>query len=391
MSRPRFSVNVAITVLATLVVAAAGYGGMASQVKRTAAVERPTTAPTASPSPSPIPVAVPSPASQPAGLVAIDQDMVTETVGWLLLSDCPRRAGATCRYVTAGTIDAGQTWTNPVQVGPSFSPTDGNAPRSILFLNRQDGFVYGVSGAYVTHDGGGTWQKAVLPGFVNSLAISPFTVWEIDYPCAKGTLCQYEVRSSADGGRSWSALHKLPLNFSPDLMVAFASGVILSSVPLGDIEMTVDGGTTWRDIKSACTGNPFRGYATTPDGKELWELCLGYPSATGYVTDRSLFVSEDGGKTWSTRSASQVTGSVSAWLVSNAPQIALSVGEPSTIITRDGGKTWSQVFPTNLDLAKIFTLTPTWGWAMAADRSLWETTDGGENWSQIGDLPSTLS
>jgi photosystem II stability/assembly factor-like uncharacterized protein len=386
MSRLRFATSVVTTVLATLVVAAIAYGGAANLPHRTAAVPHPVPASKVSPLPSSTPPAT----NPPAGFFAIDEDMVGASAGWMLLSDCPLRASDTCHYAAAETLDGGGSWTRPVQVGP-FSPGDGGAPRAIRFLNRRDGFVYGAKGAYVTHDGGASWRGAGLPpGFIGSIAVGSFTVWATYYPCAKGTFCAYEVRSSTDGGRTWSAAHKLPLNFSPDLQVAFGSGVILSSVPTGDIEMTSDA-VMWRTVKSACVGNPFRGYATTADGNELWELCLGYPSSTGEVTDRSLFVSDDGGKSWSPRSASDVAGSVSAWIVPRSPQVALTIGNHATLVTHDGGRTWSSASPENLVLARIFVLTPEWGWAMDTDRNVWETSDGGDHWNRVGALPGRLS
>jgi hypothetical protein len=387
VNRLQFAASVVTTVLATLIVSAAAYSGATGHFRPTAVVAHPTPTPISSPEP-PEPV-IPSPA--PAGLFAIDQDMISASTGWMLLSDCPPHASDACHYAAAGTVDGGSNWTSLVQVGPSFSPSDGSAPRAIRFLNYKDGFVYGAGGAYVTHDGGSSWHGAGLPtGFVSSIAISPTTVWAIYYPCAKGTMCAYEVRSSTDAGKTWSAAHKLPLNFSPGPTVAFGSGVILSSVPSGDIEMTSDG-ITWRDIKSPCSGNPFRGYATTADGSELWELCLGYPTPTGEVASRSLMVSEDGGKSWSARPATQLVGSLSAWFVSGAPHVALAAGDHATLVTHDAGKSWVPVSPAGLELSKVFVLTPHRGWAIDSTRNVWESADGGDHWNQVGALPSTLS
>lgn len=318
--------------------------------------------------------------------------MISGSVGWMLLSDCPLRPAVECHYATARTEKAGYEWTSPVQVGPAFSPgSTGDAPTAIRFLNQQDGFVYGSSGAYVTHDGGALSQKSDLPGLIGTVAISPTTVWETDYPCAKGTLCQYEIRSSLDGGRSWSDPHKLPLNFSPETVVAFAQGVAMSSAPTGQIVMTTDGGRSWHSIESPCSGNPFRGRVATFDGRELWELCLGYPDGTGVARDRSLFVSIDGGVTWSARVANETATTVLSWIVSNSPRTAIASGDRATLITHDGGKSWVHVAPVFVNLSRIFQLTPTYGAAIDSDRNLLETFDGGADWSDTGALPSRLS
>jgi hypothetical protein len=391
MTRPQLAVKVTITALATLVIGAIGYGGMAMQIHRTAVVAQGTATPSPTPSPAPSPVALPSPTEAPSGRVAIDEDMISSSIGWMLLSDCTDRSGKPCHYATARTEDSGYRWTAPVPLGAEFSPSDGAAPATIRFVNQQDGFVYGESGAYTTHDAGATWQKAGLPGFIGTIAIGFPLVWETDYPCDKGTLCQYEVRSSSDGGRTWSEPHQLPLNFSPDTVAAFAQGVVMSSVPTGDIVITVDGGKTWRAIKSPCTGNPFRGRVATFDGSELWELCLGYPSGAGAVTDRSLFVTTDDGKTWSSRPATPIAATVASWVVSNSLHQALASGDRASFITHDGGKTWVQVAPAYVDLSRIFRLTPTYGTAMDSDRNVLETFDGGAHWQDAGALPSRLS
>jgi hypothetical protein len=150
MGRLRSATSIAITVLGTLVVAAIAYGADA-RLNTTATVQHPM--PAASPTPPLISV-VPTPTPAPAGLFVIDQDMLDASTTWLLVSDCPLRANPTCHNAVVGTTDGGQTWSSPVQVGPPVLVTDGGAPRSIRFVSKQDGFVYGGAGAYVTHDGG---------------------------------------------------------------------------------------------------------------------------------------------------------------------------------------------------------------------------------------------
>ncbi len=386
MSRLQWATGIAITVLATLVVAALAYAATTGWLRPIAAVHPVPPAPSPTPQLTPV---VPPPTKEPAGLFVIDQDLLDASTGWMLVSDCTMRANPTCHNAVVGTVDGGQTWTSPVQAGPAVFVTDGGAPHLIRFLNRQDGFVYGQTSAFVTHDGGQTWLGMSLPAvFVGSIAMAGTTVWASIYPCAKGTLCSYEVRSSGDGGRTWSTAQKLPLNFSPEDAVAFGAGVLLSSPTTADIELTTDQGTTWREIKLPCPQQTFRSSATTSDGVELWGLCQPYPDASGQITSEALFVSEDAGKTWSKRNLGPV---LPGWLVATGKHVAMMSSNNATLITHDAGATWSPISPAGVEFATARFKDAGWEWAVDTNRNLWASVDGGAHWTQIGTLPSRLS
>ena len=397
-----FAAHVAITVLATLAIGSVAYARMVRALHPLAVA-----LPAASPSPShrasvppspgqqaPSPIPAPPPSTP---LLALhDLDLIDYSTGWILLSNCAAITSGNCQYSVAGTLDAGATWTKPIPVGPLFDRTDGGGPRTVRFLSHQDGFVYGSSGAYVTHDGGLTWAGAGLPAkLIEGIAVGGQTVWALTSPCGKGASCQLEIRRSTDGGRSWLAPHALPLGFYPEELVPYASGVMMSSVPLGDIQMTTDGGVTWRPIKSQCTGNPFRGTVATSDGIELWQLCNGYPDASSSNSDKTLYVSEDGGTSWKQRATSvnggalQQSGSV-PWFVSNRSRVAFMSGAPTPLVTHDAGSTWTPVGLDGTGLWLIRLVGAHDGWALEGTRNIWVTNDGGETWSEGGSLPGEV-
>lgn len=391
MSRKSLGVSATITVLGTLLVAIVAYADVARGTHPTATASTP---PIASPSPQATPPP-PSPAPTPPrfgeGVIPVDADLIDPATGWILLTNCAQPAIESCQYVVTATNDAGQTWSRPVQVGPSFERGDGSAPRSVRMLNPLDGFVWGFSGAYATHDGAKTWAKVALPGYaVYDIAHSGDAAWAVTSPCAKGTFCSLEVRSSHDAGRTWSGPHALPRGFSPNNQIAFESGVILSGVPFGDLHLTTDGGLTWRTIKTPCKGNVFRGFIATSDGNELWELCTGYPSANGDTAEKVLYVSEDGGNTWSQKATSQSGGPLPAsgilvWLVSNRPRVAFFSGTQTSLVTRDGGATWKAI-PADIVFALIRFSGPDYGYGLDIFRNLWTTSDGGDHWTQLAPL-----
>jgi photosystem II stability/assembly factor-like uncharacterized protein len=385
--------SVTITVLGTLAIAAVAYGAASGfHVQRTGDIHPMPREARPTPSSTPLPVELPSPHPTSGGLLAIDADMADASTGWMVLTDCPTQGS--CHYFVAGTTDAGQSWSSPVQVGPSYPSGPGFSPRTIRFVNRLDGFVYSNQDAfaYVTHDGGKTWRALDVPYvFLYGITISSGTAWVTTYPCPKGTQCQLEVRSSADGGRTWSAAHKLPPGYSPEAPVAFPTGVIMSSVPTGDIEITSNRGLTWRSLKSACAANSFRGFVTTVDATELWEQCLGNPDSSGVFGDVSLFVSEDGGKTWTRRSWPPVMASPGGEsLVTSRALVAFAFGGNRSFVTRDGGKTWTDMSDQGTTFTAIRFGTG-WGWALDPQRVIWQTFDGGDHWSEVGSLPDRLS
>lgn len=353
---------------------------------------------TASPSRigTPVPQAPVSESARQATQGAIiDTDLVDASTGWVLISNCISPMTGQCHYSVARTVDGGQTWSKAVQVGPMFDPSNGDAPRHVHFMNARDGFVYGGSEAYVTHDGGQSWRPVgVRAVFFTAATGRGNRSWAITYPCAKGVQCAYEVRTSIDAGRTWSSTAPIPAGFSPAEAIPFSNaGLLIAGGGAGDIELTLDGGSTWTFIKSRCPANNFIADVATSDATELWELCIDYPSVTTNESNKVLFVSEDRGKSWSQRTTSPTTGrqlglGYLVSLVSPRPGTAVIATNESTIaVTIDGGRTWTDVGPSKIGFMAIQFGTADDGWALDVYQYLWSTHDGGKSWSQ---LPASL-
>jgi hypothetical protein len=339
------------------------------------------------------------------GLHRWDIDLLDSQTAWTLLTNCNAATNDPCNYFVAATNDGGRTWSKPVPVAPSFDPRQGDAPRTIRFINSRDGFVYGGGGAFVTHDGGKTWAVLDLHAvFFEGITGRGRAVWAFTYPCPKGTSCPYDARLSTDGGRTWSAPRAFPAGFSPFSASLFGtSGLFVSDIP-GQMVILSDGGKAGQSIDSQCRNNPFRTWVATSDGIELWELCMGYPNTAPAVespspakppsmpalqgtADKVLYVSMDGGLTWARKGALPASGT---WvsLVSNLPQ-QLLIGTNATpiLLTTDGASQWTQVQTSpSGGVQWLRFINPQVGWAMDTQGAIWSTKDGGASWTHLFDF-----
>ena len=376
--RLHFAAGIAAVILAALVVGTFAY-------IRAGGVPHVVTPPKASPVPSDAPK---EPAASPA-FVILDAAPLDASTGWILLSNCMQPLTGLCHYSVAHTSDGGRTWSKAIQVGPSSNGSDAGVPHKITFINLNDGFVYGSTMAFATHDGGRTWKALTLQAnWFAEIKGRATTAWAISYPCAKGILCPYEVRSSSDAGRTWSAPHSLPVGFSPEDAVAIGdTGLLLASVPTADIELTLDRGNTWSSLAGHCPATTFRSVLTTGDGNELWELCQG-----NQKSGSKLFMSMDGGKSWALRTGPPesdkplpthyampinyswmlvATHAGSALMASNVTRIA---------ITHDGGRSWATVGPEGILFQSMAFANANDGWAVDVSGVVWATSDGGDHW-----------
>jgi photosystem II stability/assembly factor-like uncharacterized protein len=393
--RLQFGAGVAAVVIAALVIATFVYvrAGIGPQLEGPPA-------PAASSGRLVTPRPTPSPVSESPRLAAlgviVDAAPLDASTGWALLSNCIQPMTGQCHYAIERTSDGGATWSKAVQVGPLFDPADGGAPRHVHFIDALNGFVYGAVLAFVTHDSGQTWSPVNLgQTFIALVTGLGRQAWLVTYPCAKGVNCPYEVRTSVDAGRTWSSPHALPLNFNPTDAIPFGSaGLFVSSEAVGDMELTRDGGATWNFIKSRCTANNFIAKTATSNGSELWQLCMDYPHISGdNMSNKVVFVSEDGGQTWSERATSQVSGQQAASgyqivLAAVGARSAVMATNQSTItITHDAGSSWVQCGPIGFGFSSIRFGNANDGWALDVNQYIWLTNDGGNHWTQVQASP----
>ena len=200
---------------------------------------------------------------------------------------------------------------------------------SLSFADPAHGWVAGTGGKiYATADGGQTWTPEIS-GTTQAFRSISFPTDQLGWAVGNAET----IERTSDGGATWTS-HPVSLpTWYPDIAfysVTFPtseSGWIVGAS--GTVLHTQDGGTTWS-------------MGTPPIGGFLTDAVLS-PFNSLWVTGSSqqaLFVSQDGGKTWTDHSGKQ-----NLWLRAVAfpdAKHGWAVGGNETVLhTGDGGSTWS--------------------------------------------------
>ena len=275
-------------------------------------------------------------------------------------------------------------------------------------------------GVYKTTDGGETWANMGLP---NSEHISKILVDPADsdtvYACVPGRLwsdsADRGLYRTTDGGKTWtlvlkgsnlstgcSSLAMDPTN--PEKLFAtlwdfrrkgwtFRSGGESPDAPSGSaMFVTQDGGATWSPLNASTAPGLPKG----PWGREAVSIAPSNPNIVyAFVeSDRSaLFRSEDGGRTWSERDRSQNM----VWRPFYFANLVVDPKNPDRlfktdfglIVSEDGGQSFSEIGgSTHADHHAVW-VDPvnTSHMVTGNDGGLWISYDGGARWTKSDNLP----
>ncbi|HYL08416.1 MAG TPA: YCF48-related protein [Candidatus Udaeobacter sp.] len=277
--------------------------------------------------------------------------------------------------------------------------TRDQVPGSLHFLNARDGIYSSQTDAFVTHDGGVHWADARLHGGDLIITVTESQAWAVFQPCPSGQSCaspvMYEARRSTDAGASWSkpqALYGLAGGGLPEAVAFGGSGLLVAD--RSSMEITTDGGTTWKSHWLPCTQSTASGIDIgTFDGREIWKSC----------TPSEFFISQDAGASWSSAAGPwSVAESTSLNYGFLATLIALGKGTALValwggylFLTSDGGATWAQVGPGPAELgrcgfiyARYFERAGLWSDTCTtlpsqSGQVIWRSQDEGRTWSHL--------
>ena len=288
--------------------------------------------PTVHPQPSGVPV--------PHGFKAASVTFVSANEAFVL-GTAPGPSAALLR-----TLDRGRLWVRlPAPAVALGSPAAGGASSvwGTRFASPSHGFVFG-HGLWETTDGGGHWTFDSTPsGSILSLATIDGQVLALT---AKGTsqggLGPVRVLRRPLGGGSWStvaSLKAVDLTDPTDLVSTQAgSAAILDGT---SILVTTDGGVTVTSRATPSLPQYFTPAAVAvTSGHGLALLCVGQ-GYTGH-TQKLVYVSTNGGLTWSKAGAPSPEGDGGTLAGSGAP-LSLATASAASWLDRstNGGHVWA--------------------------------------------------
>ncbi len=218
------------------------------------------------------------------------------------------------------------------------------------------------------------------------------------------------IMHTADGGGRWHSkrgFETIYSDFNPARLsfINQAEGWMLGGETPGMhkeysvVFHTVDGGDHWTEVARDQPGRSASGLASEyKTGIEFYDRTHGWigPDSIACGDQPYLYVTRDGGATWTEQSLPRPTEKPDGWCGKTLPPrffgtqmgitVALSSGDPTPFVyqTLDGGSTWRapRQFPV-MQKADDFLawdfLSPTI-WAVASNQTLWLTSDAGRTW-----------
>ena len=306
------------------------------------------------------------------------------------------------------TRDSGRSWTEAAVPGLSgedvvadLVATASPNPR-VIALSFTDGRAagsctppatpaVGAGAVATTTDAGRSWHTQIMPGCVLAAPLS-FVSATVGFALAGPGPALYET---TDGGRRWRRVGG-PLPFRSVTFANVHDGWAISSTPVNDrangvgaLYRTTDGGRNWRHAP-ICHGTTV--LCQTPSFFGRYGVVLATEEAGSSGLERVLvYTTADGGQTWEPHTFT--TGTRTRRLVPfSAPSAKdlFVIFKTGLYVSDDGGHTWSRRnTPGNAAWGQIDFVNGDYGWY--GGNHLDYTTDGGRDWQRIGGRAGPLS
>jgi photosystem II stability/assembly factor-like uncharacterized protein len=243
----------------------------------------------------------------------------------------------------AASDNGGVTWRT---IGNIETEVEAPAGRELVFINNDNGLVWGAGSLYRTADAGKTWNH--VDGTFLTIGASRLddSAWALT-GCTPGRACAPSIARSTDLGVSWRETSRAPtLGNGDHQLIGISHNVayILDGGINGSTSLwrTDDAGKTWAARPTPCAGSEM-GRMSGPIAGLLWMVCPDAPAAVDQPT--VVFRSVDGGATWLPADGQGENlaphDAVVADFKAMSDQIAVLALDGGPIYaTVDGGATW---------------------------------------------------
>lgn len=335
--------------------------------------------------------------------VIYDFSMFTSTEGWALTQDNDR---------LLRTVDGGQTWMDATPPGLHPLPADVTALWIEPFFLDEDTawFSSNTLGGdlYHTEDGGVTWTIMPIPFERARYYFLDLNLGYALVDLGAGAGSHYvAIYRTEDGGATWTEV----FTHEPGVMKSLREGGskggmtfldrnhgwIGGTYPMTDyfyLHFTEDGGTTWALETDISLPAVYNGSWLEVRQPIFMSDTVGYLPVRALAPDNNTYLlvyrSEDSGETWTFQNSVQ-DGSTLDFHALDGGWLASST---ELFQTTDGGLNWTPVTistgPVGELILDIEVVDDQHGWMITTPneetwdpRNLYRTSDGGVNWTQI--------
>lgn len=236
---------------------------------------------------------------------------------------------------------AGENWIGMVYPPPGM-PAKFNEIVTLAVDPQDPDHILAVPGDYagvmISTDGGQSWQMGDQFSPLQ-LAFSPGD------PAIVYAAAQTGLFVSRDGGVTWSAVEREPVNGQPLTVLSVHptdSRTVYVSGPTLGILKTADGGQTWQTLTNGLPAAPALSLAIDPGHPDT--LFAGLRSAGEGIGGAGLYRSTDGGQTWSRLSAGlppEATFLSIAVDPADGQTVYAADNFSGVYVSNDGGTTWN--------------------------------------------------
>jgi len=253
--------------------------------------------------------------------------------------------------IIARTTDTGNTW----------NIVESNTTNNILDIsigNGNVGYASGVGVLLKTTDGGNHWSNCLTTPYYTAKTYNAVDFINAD---TGFIITGYEVYKTFNGGQTLLYSYNYG---GKDIFFVNGNVGFMTPCNTAGLYKTTNGGVTWTQVQLSTMGI-----------NSIWFIS----QDTGFAVGDKLFITTDGGDSWSTGNVSGYSNLNKVFF--NPEGIGFIINQSNEVLkTTDTGKSWFFIKERSADLYDVFFADTYHGYAIGNNRRIKITNDGGLNW-----------